>query len=107
MAKTKTRPRQPPTPVVTPPEKKYSVSRPVKPKSEKPEKSWLLILIEAFKHDYETTLTYKETELFEWIVKAYPYYASQNPEFWHSNVKRTLNNYEVSSFSFDFNLKLF
>ncbi|KAG9302747.1 hypothetical protein G9A89_009524 [Geosiphon pyriformis] len=88
MAKTKARQRQPPVPA-SPPEKKLA-SRPQRPKFEKPDQSWLQILIKAFKHNYEATLTYKESELFSWICQTYPYYATHNAEFWHASCFRNV-----------------
>ncbi|KAG0268778.1 hypothetical protein DFQ27_005712 [Actinomortierella ambigua] len=60
---------------------------------DKPNESWFLILVNAFKSNYERTLTYKEPDLYEWIMKAYPYYR-HDMHTMQTSVKTTLHSYE-------------
>ncbi|KAF9977230.1 hypothetical protein BGZ73_006593 [Actinomortierella ambigua] len=60
---------------------------------DKPNESWFLILVNAFKSNYERTLTYREPELYEWIMKAYPYYR-HDMHTMQTSVKTTLHSYE-------------
>ncbi|RUP49723.1 hypothetical protein BC936DRAFT_141688 [Jimgerdemannia flammicorona] len=68
-------------------------AKPMRPKPIRPIDTWLTILIKAFKHDYDRTLTYKEQELFSWILSTYPYYQSQFSTL-QTHVRKTLNDYE-------------
>jgi len=62
-------------------------------RSEKPNESWFLILVNAFKSNFEETLTYRESELYNWIMQAYPYYRHDTHTM-QTSVKTTLNSYE-------------
>lgn len=59
----------------------------------KPNESWFLILVNAFKSNFEQTLTYKESELYNWIMQAYPYYR-HDMHTMQTSVKTTLSSYE-------------
>ncbi|KAG0197088.1 hypothetical protein BGX28_009413 [Mortierella sp. GBA30] len=59
----------------------------------KPNESWFLILVNAFKSNFEQTLTYRESELYAWIMQAYPYYR-HDMHTMHTSVKKTLSSYE-------------
>ncbi|KAF9584292.1 hypothetical protein BGW38_006957 [Lunasporangiospora selenospora] len=59
----------------------------------KPNESWFLILVNAFKSNYEQTLTYRESELYSWIMQAYPYYR-HDMHTMQTSVKTTLSSYE-------------
>lgn len=59
----------------------------------RPDDTWVTILIKAFKHDYDRTLTYKEQEIFSWILTTYPYYKAQYSTL-QANVKKTLGDYD-------------
>ncbi|KAG0255474.1 hypothetical protein BG011_005104 [Mortierella polycephala] len=59
----------------------------------KPNESWFLILVNAFKSNFEQTLTYKESELYAWIMQAYPYYR-HDMHTMQTSVKKTLSSYE-------------
>ncbi|KAG0203633.1 hypothetical protein BGX33_009014 [Mortierella sp. NVP41] len=65
------------------------------PRSElsKPNESWFLILVNAFKSNFEQTLTYRESELYAWIMQAYPYYR-HDMNTMQTSVKTTLSSYE-------------
>ncbi|KAG0378984.1 hypothetical protein BGX24_002137 [Mortierella sp. AD032] len=65
------------------------------PRSElsKPNESWFLILVNAFKSNFEQTLTYRESELYAWIMQAYPYYR-HDMHTMQTSVKTTLSSYE-------------
>ncbi|KAF9113982.1 hypothetical protein BGX27_000375 [Mortierella sp. AM989] len=59
----------------------------------KPNESWFLILVNAFKSNFEQTLTYRESELYTWIMQEYPYYR-HDMHTMQSSVKTTLSSYE-------------
>ncbi|KAG0001867.1 hypothetical protein BGZ79_004007 [Entomortierella chlamydospora] len=59
----------------------------------KPNESWFLILVNAFKSNFEQTLTYRESELYAWIMQEYPYYR-HDMHTMQSSVKTTLSSYE-------------
>ncbi|KAF9985881.1 hypothetical protein BGZ75_002460 [Mortierella antarctica] len=59
----------------------------------KPNESWFLILVNAFKSNFEQTLTYRESELYAWIMQAYPYYR-HDMHTMQTSVKKTLSSYE-------------
>ncbi|KAF9439154.1 hypothetical protein BGZ76_010747 [Entomortierella beljakovae] len=59
----------------------------------KPNESWFLILVNAFKSNFEQTLTYRESELYSWIMQEYPYYR-HDMNTMQSSVKTTLSSYE-------------
>ncbi|KAG0362176.1 hypothetical protein BC939DRAFT_437943 [Gamsiella multidivaricata] len=59
----------------------------------KPNESWFLILVNAFKSNFEQTLTYRESELYAWIMQAYPYYR-HDMHTMQTSVKTTLSSYE-------------
>ncbi|KAF9917554.1 hypothetical protein BX616_000602 [Lobosporangium transversale] len=59
----------------------------------KPNESWFLILVNAFKSNFEQTLTYRESELYAWIMQAYPYYRHDTHTM-QTSVKTTLSSYE-------------
>ncbi|KAI1320343.1 hypothetical protein EDD11_001144 [Mortierella claussenii] len=59
----------------------------------KPNESWFLILVNAFKSNFEHTLTYRESELYAWIMQAYPYYR-HDMHTMQTSVKTTLSSYE-------------
>ncbi|KAG0340108.1 hypothetical protein BG004_006548 [Podila humilis] len=78
-----------PSPPLAPQDSKRSR----KPDLAKPNESWFLILVNAFKSNFEQTLTYKESELYSWIMQAYPYYR-HDMHTMQTSVKTTLSSYE-------------
>ncbi|KAG0321620.1 hypothetical protein BGZ99_003794 [Dissophora globulifera] len=75
-----------PTYATSPPASKRKPSRTEHPK---PNESWFLILVNAFKSNFEQTLTYRESELYAWIMQAYPYYRHDMHTMQTSNGRST------------------
>ncbi|KAG0246861.1 hypothetical protein BGX31_006925 [Mortierella sp. GBA43] len=67
--------------------------KPSRTEHSKPNESWFLILVNAFKSNFEQTLTYRESELYAWIMQAYPYYR-HDMHTMQTSVKTTLSSYE-------------
>jgi len=70
-----------------------SIRRLSRTEHSKPNESWFLILVNAFKSNFEHTLTYRESELYAWIMQAYPYYR-HDMHTMQTSVKTTLSSYE-------------
>ncbi|KAF9980234.1 hypothetical protein BGZ65_005373 [Modicella reniformis] len=70
-----------------------SKRKPLRTEHSKPNESWFLILVNAFKSNFEQTLTYRESELYAWIMQAYPYYR-HDMHTMQTSVKTTLSSYE-------------
>ncbi|KAF8936016.1 hypothetical protein EDD21DRAFT_375405 [Dissophora ornata] len=70
-----------------------SKRKPSRSEHPKPNESWFLILVNAFKSNFEQTLTYRESELYAWIMQEYPYYR-HDMHTMQTSVKTTLSSYE-------------
>ncbi|KAL1920218.1 uncharacterized protein VTP21DRAFT_1364 [Calcarisporiella thermophila] len=59
--------------------------------------SWLTMLINAFEHDFDRTLTYRELELKRYLLDQYPRLRSERSETVQERMRETLQQYDCFS----------